>query len=103
MSYRKRVGRGGRIHIDRQYVSRPRSHYRDHYQKEIFGGQFDGINTFDKFRFDDDSFDQEDIVDDLRDGMIRYRCTLLSETDLRSLSTSTRHHFISMGHNGHSQ
>lgn len=103
MSFRKRVGRGGRIHIDRQIMSRSRSHYRDHYQKELFGGQFDGINTFDKFRFDDDSFDQDDIVDDLRDGMIRYRCTLLSETDLRSLSTSTRHHFISIGHNNHSQ
>ncbi|KAG0043901.1 Enhancer of polycomb-like protein 1 [Gryganskiella cystojenkinii] len=103
MSFRKRVGRGGRIHIDRQYVSRSRNHYQNHYQKEMFGGQFDGVNTFDKFRFDDDSFDQEDMVDDLRDGMIRYRCTLLSETDLRSLSTSTRHHFISIGHNGHSQ
>ncbi|KAG0249700.1 Enhancer of polycomb-like protein 1 [Mortierella polycephala] len=95
MSFRKRMGRGGRVHIDRQFV-RPRSFY-----KELYG--IDDVNTFDKFRFDDDSFDQDDIVDDVRDGMIRYRCTLLSETDLRSLSTSTRHHFITIGHNNHSQ
>ncbi|KAG9324465.1 hypothetical protein KVV02_006609 [Mortierella alpina] len=97
VSIRKRMGRGGRIHIDRQLSPAMAS-----YQRELFG-QYDNINTFDKFRFDDDSYDQDDIVDDLRDGMIRYRCTLLSETDLRSLSTSTRHHFISIGHNNHSQ
>ncbi|KAF8937254.1 enhancer of polycomb-like-domain-containing protein [Dissophora ornata] len=106
ISFRKRVGRGGRIHIDRQFA-RPRNALKDthgYYDslKEAFG-QYDGINTFDKFRFDDDSYDQDDIVDDLRDGMIRYRCTLLSETDLRSLSTSTRHHFINLGHAGHPQ
>ncbi|KAF9109259.1 Enhancer of polycomb-like protein 1 [Mortierella sp. AM989] len=106
ISFRKRVGRGGRIHIDRQF-GKPRSAFKDSYGyydglKDMFG-QYDGVNTFDKFRFDDDSYDQDDVVDDLRDGMIRYRCTLLSETDLRSLSTSTRHHFISIGHNGHPQ
>ncbi|KAF9198123.1 Enhancer of polycomb-like protein 1, partial [Haplosporangium sp. Z 27] len=104
ISFRKRIGRGGRIHIDRQFA-KPRNAFKDSYGyydglKELYG-QYDGINTFDKFRFDDDSYDQDDVVDDLRDGMIRYRCTLLSETDLRSLSTSTRHHFISVGHNGH--
>ncbi|KAK3825926.1 MAG: enhancer of polycomb-like-domain-containing protein [Benniella sp.] len=106
ISYRKRVGRGGRMHIDRQFT-RPRNAFKDSYGyydslKEIFP-QYDGVNTFDKFRFDDDSYDQDDVVDDLRDGLIRYRCTLLSETDLRSLSTSTRHHFVSVGHNGHTQ
>ncbi|KAG0075146.1 Enhancer of polycomb-like protein 1 [Podila epicladia] len=100
LAFRKRVGRGGRIHIDRHFA-RPRNLYRDPYYKELYG--FDGINTFDKFRFDDDSFDQDDIVDDVREGTIRYRCTLLSETDHRSLSTSTRHHFISIGHGGHPQ
>ncbi len=56
------MGRGGRIHIDRQLSPAMAS-----YQKELFG-QYDNINTFDKFRFDDDSYDQDDIVDDLRDG-----------------------------------
>ncbi|KAG0298128.1 Enhancer of polycomb-like protein 1 [Dissophora globulifera] len=108
ISFRKRMGRGGRIHLDRQFArprnSAPKDSPHGYYEslKDMFG-QYDGINTFDKFRFDDDSYDQDDIVDDLRDGMIRYRCTLLSETDLRSLSTSTRHHFISIGHPGHSQ
>ncbi|KAG0355099.1 Enhancer of polycomb-like protein 1, partial [Gamsiella multidivaricata] len=102
--FRRRIGRGGRIHIDR-HLNRPRNAFRDPYDyydniKDVYG--YDGINTFDKFRFDDDSYDHhDDIVDDLRDGLIRYRCTLLSETDLRSLSTSTRHHFISIGHPGH--
>ncbi|KAF9167210.1 Enhancer of polycomb-like protein 1 [Mortierella sp. AD011] len=101
ISFRKRIGRGGRIHIDRQFA-KPRTAFKDSYGyyeglKDLFG-QYDGINTFDKFRFDDDSYDQDDVVDDLRDGMIRYRCTLLSETDLRSLSTSTRHHFVYNGH-----
>jgi 5-methylcytosine-specific restriction endonuclease McrA len=96
------MGRGGRLHIDRQYA-RPRSSpYKDPYQKDPYG-MYDGVNTFDKFRFDDDSFDQEDVIDDVRDAMIRYRCTLLSETDLRSLSTSSRHHFISIAHGGHPQ
>ncbi|KAI7831154.1 enhancer of polycomb-like-domain-containing protein [Gamsiella multidivaricata] len=104
--FRRRIGRGGRIHIDR-HLNRPRNAFRDPYDyydniKDVYG--YDGINTFDKFRFDDDSYDHhDDIVDDLRDGLIRYRCTLLSETDLRSLSTSTRHHFISIGHPGHAQ
>ncbi|KAI1317947.1 Enhancer of polycomb-like protein 1 [Mortierella claussenii] len=106
ISFRKRMGRGGRIHIDRQFA-KPRNMFKDshgYYEnlRDLFP-QYDGINTFDKFRFDDDSYDQDDVVDDLRDGMIRYRCTLLSETDLRSLSTSTRHHFISIGHGGHPQ
>ncbi|KAF9912123.1 Enhancer of polycomb-like protein 1 [Lobosporangium transversale] len=106
MSFRKRVGRGGRIHIDRQFT-RPRNMFKDSHGyydnlKDLFL-QYDGINAFDKYRFDDDSYDQDDLIDDLRDSMIRYRCTLLSETDLRSLSTSTRHHFISIGHPGHTQ
>ncbi|OAQ24114.1 hypothetical protein K457DRAFT_142208 [Linnemannia elongata AG-77] len=102
VSFRKRMGRGGRLHIDRQYARPRSSSYRDPYQKDAYG-MYDGVNTFDKFRFDDDSFDQEDVIDDVRDAMIRYRCTLLSETDLRSLSTSSRHHFIPMAHSGHPQ
>ncbi|KAF9938634.1 Enhancer of polycomb-like protein 1 [Modicella reniformis] len=71
ISFRKRVGRGGRIHIDRQFA-RPKNAFKDSYGyydglKEMFP-QYDGVNTFDKFRFDDDSYDQDDVVDDLRDG-----------------------------------
>ncbi|KAG0209826.1 Enhancer of polycomb-like protein 1 [Mortierella sp. GBA30] len=62
VSIRKRMGRGGRIHIDRQLSPAMAS-----YQKELFG-QYDSINTFDKFRFDDDTYDQDDIIDDLREG-----------------------------------
>jgi hypothetical protein len=75
ISFRKRVGRGGRIHIDRQFT-RPRSAFKDSYGyydnlKEMFP-QYDGVNTFDKFRFDDDSYDQDDVVDDLRDGYVTH-------------------------------
>ncbi|KAF9583961.1 Enhancer of polycomb-like protein 1 [Lunasporangiospora selenospora] len=70
VSFRKRIGRGGRIHIDRQYA-RPRYPFKDPYQKDLYG-QTDGQYTYDKFRFDDDSFDQEDIIDDLRDGYVFY-------------------------------
>ncbi|KAF9969175.1 Enhancer of polycomb-like protein 1 [Actinomortierella ambigua] len=130
-SFRKRMGRGGRLHIDRHFY-RPSPYPKEAFARDPFGGVAGGGGgpahgyngylgggggfghpagsphgqqdyVFDKFRFDNDGFDQDEIVDDLRDGMIRYRCTLLSETDLRSLSTSTRHHFISMAQHSHSQ
>lgn len=91
ISFRKRVGRGGRIHIDRQFT-RPRSTFKDSYGyydslKEMFP-QYDGVNTFDKFRFDDDSYDQDDVVDDLRDGYV-IRLVLLMLYSLLSVSRLT--------------
>lgn len=66
------------MHIDRQFT-RPRNAFKDSYGyydslKEMFP-QYDGVNTFDKYRFDDDSYDQDDVVDDLRDGYVK-QCLL---------------------------
>ncbi|KAM3586876.1 Enhancer of polycomb-like protein 1, variant 2 [Umbelopsis sp. WA50703] len=82
--YRKRLGRGGRIHIDRIGLARqPRTHTggktrpSDDYERAIK-----------RFKYDSDEMsDEEEEIDDMEDRLLRYRCQLLGEPDLRSLVT----------------
>ncbi|GAB5585412.1 Enhancer of polycomb-like protein 1 [Umbelopsis nana] len=67
-TFRKRIGRGGRIFIDRRG-----------FQPKNMGGK---INPY--MQVESDASDDEDIVDDMDDS---YRCGLLQENDLRNLIT----------------
>ncbi|KAJ2956067.1 hypothetical protein NQZ79_g8040 [Umbelopsis isabellina] len=82
--YRKRVGRGGRIHIDRIGLA---THQRKH-----AGGKTRPSDDYERavkrFKYDSDEMsDEEEEIDDMEDRLLRYRCQLLGEPDLRSLVT----------------
>lgn len=85
--YRKRIGRGGRIFIDRAGYG---------HSKNVSGKSKPGMamteyerNNANRFEFDSDSSDQEsDIeIDEMQDSYLRHRAQLLSEMELRSLVT----------------
>ncbi|OAD02739.1 hypothetical protein MUCCIDRAFT_162357 [Mucor lusitanicus CBS 277.49] len=82
--YRKRIGRGGRIFIDRAGY------------KNVSGKSKPGMamteyerSNANRFEFDSDSSDQESDVeiDEMQDSYLRHRAQLLSEMELRSLVT----------------
>lgn len=106
--YRKRVGRGGRVHIDRIGLA---THHRKH-----TGGKTRPSDDYERavkrFKYDSDEMsDDEEEIDDMEDRyveffqfisdfikqlfsnsiilarLLRYRCQLLGEPDLRSLVT----------------
>ncbi|KAI9487265.1 MAG: enhancer of polycomb-like-domain-containing protein [Benjaminiella poitrasii] len=80
--YRKRIGRGGRIFIDRTGYKRPST---------TFGKTKPGANNqpIDKYMFDSDSNNEESDVeiDEMDDSYLKHRTQLLSEMELRSLVT----------------
>ncbi|CAO3692484.1 unnamed protein product [Rhizopus stolonifer] len=89
MHYRKRVGRGGRIFLDRSSRFRPTSVSG----KTKPGMEHDRI--FNRYQFDSDHSDNDD-DEDSKDSMeldemdslyLKHRVQLLSETELRNLMT----------------
>ncbi|RUO96359.1 enhancer of polycomb-like-domain-containing protein [Jimgerdemannia flammicorona] len=90
-SYRRRVGRGGRAFMDRRGIRPPtlpsdhqsvsgKTKPRDYYER-----------CWDRYKFDNDMSDDEMVIDDSKESLTRYRCTLLSEADLRNLITMPFH------------
>ncbi|OAD72938.1 hypothetical protein PHYBLDRAFT_169198 [Phycomyces blakesleeanus NRRL 1555(-)] len=80
--YRKRVGRGGRIFLDRTGYKRNPSHSMGGKTKPGFQQEL-----YDPYRFESDSSDDEFKVDEMQDSFLRHRAQLLTEVELRSLVT----------------
>ncbi|KAH8554618.1 enhancer of polycomb-like-domain-containing protein [Umbelopsis sp. PMI_123] len=83
-SYRKRMGRGGRMYIDR--IGFGRNH------RESVSGKTKPLDpqerAIKRFKYDSDEMtDDEDYIDDMQDRLLRHQCQLLTEPDLRSLVT----------------
>ncbi|CAO3686323.1 unnamed protein product [Umbelopsis ramanniana] len=83
-SYRKRMGRGGRIFIDRIGFGRNHS--------ESVSGKTKPSDPYERavkrFKYDSDEMtDDEEDVDDMQNRLLRHQCQLLTEPDLRSLVT----------------
>lgn len=75
-SYRKRVGRGGRVFIDRRPCY---SRYKQYGGKTKPGMQMD---------LESDASDEDEMdLDDMDDKYLTYRCGLLQENELRNLIT----------------
>ncbi|GAB5586115.1 Enhancer of polycomb-like protein 1 [Umbelopsis nana] len=83
LSYRKRMGRGGRIHIDR--IGCGKRHLESH------GGKSNPTErneyAIKRFKYDSDEMSEEEDIDDMQDRLLRYQCQLLTEPDLRGLIT----------------
>lgn len=84
--YRKRIGRGGRIFIDRAGYERPSS--TPGKTKPGMMSDFER-NATKRYAFDSDSNEEDsDIeIDEMQDSYLRHRTQLLSEMELRSLVT----------------
>ncbi|KAI9275855.1 enhancer of polycomb-like-domain-containing protein [Phascolomyces articulosus] len=85
--FRKRIGRGGRVLIDRT------SHY-GHHRRSPLGGKSSPHTplqqkAFERYRFDSDSSDEDEPfeVDEMEDRYLQHRTRLLSEAELRNLVT----------------
>ncbi|OZJ06851.1 hypothetical protein BZG36_00048 [Bifiguratus adelaidae] len=94
-SYRMRMGRGGRVFLDRHHVEL--LHHMD--STETTHNYFS--KSWRAYDFDDDLSDDEYTIDDGRPSLLRYRCSLFSELDLRNLITTP--YFNAMTGHGHQQ
>ncbi|KAL1919669.1 uncharacterized protein VTP21DRAFT_1600 [Calcarisporiella thermophila] len=89
--YRKRVGRGGRIFLDRRCGSPA---------VDIMDGAAD--LRADRYKFDNDLSEGEDtiVLDDMKRSAIRLRCKLLNDADLWNLMIRSTYHPSSTGSGG---
>ncbi|KAI9020806.1 enhancer of polycomb-like-domain-containing protein [Phycomyces nitens] len=81
-TFRRRVGRGGRIFLDRTGCKRKTSHSVGGKTKPGFQQEL-----YDPYWFESDSSDDEFKVDEMQDSFLRHRVQLLTEVELRSLVT----------------
>ncbi|KAF7725248.1 Enhancer of polycomb-like protein 1 [Apophysomyces ossiformis] len=80
--FRKRIGRGGRVFLDRVSLSRPSEHIKGKTKPAGF--------QYNRYEFDMDwSGDEENEleVDEMQDSHLRHRTQLLTEVELRNLVT----------------